>query len=416
MNIKSNSKQPEMSIFNQDEMKTVWYLSTIGNDKAFKKVNKVNIVNVSIPKIVNQIDKSINLRLSSNLMYGLSVLYKLKINFFYNDLAFLKTQFMTSPFKTSFDLTDPTVRSLNSFLKDDKSFVIEDLIPPFQMEDIELGRRAFQDVVRSSQEFPFQLDRIGHRVDDEFNLGYNMTDRSTMFSESMVENFELDLNFDLDLNLNSSSGGIKTIRDTTTDTKTSQTKKRKFKLIIDEDLRLSMSEFNAFKNNYETIMELERINKKVKSKDPLDREIETGRKLVEEIRYDMESDEEGILDYEQGFDGDARFDLSFPELDLSGVRTNSISRSTSRSNSIYGPISGIEQNVEESNKFFNYLKNFESSLLNFSEVCPKRCSKSLVSKSFMSMLELSSKSSIRIRADEMGETELMKSDNINIMF
>ncbi|CAH6723670.1 hypothetical protein CLIB1444_18S00760 [[Candida] jaroonii] len=409
-----------MSLFNEDEIKIVWYLSTIGNEKSYRKVNKVNLVNVSIPKIVEQIDDSINLRLSSNLMYGLSVLYKLKTNFFYNDLTFLKTQFITSPFKVSTDLTDHKVKALNNFLKDDKSFVIEDLVPRFHPDDIELGRRGFQNDIHGFQEFPFQINLPGYEnINDDYDMELNLTNRSTMFSEPMLDNFDLDFDLNLDLDLNSSSSGIKNlqkINELPVATKVDvNSNKRKFKLIIDEELRLSTSEFDDFKNNYEIIMEIQRLKKQFKGKHPFDRDIEIGRKLVEEIRYDMES-EEGIFDYEQSVDDDARFELSFPELDLSGVRTNSLSRSTSRSNSIYGPISGIDQTIEESNRFFNYLKNFQSSLLKFSEVCPPRCTKTLVCKSFMSVLELSTNNSIHLNVDESNETELMESHNIRIMF
>lgn len=75
------------------EIGTVWLLATVGNRSSYKKLLKKDVVSVSIPSVCNLISEQfepLTLRLSSNLLYGVSLAYKQKINYFYIEANSIK--------------------------------------------------------------------------------------------------------------------------------------------------------------------------------------------------------------------------------------------------------------------------------------------------------------------------------------
>lgn len=76
-------------------MSTAWLLATLGSKSSYKKLIKKDILNSSIPQTCENIvqnEKSMPLRMSSNLLYGLSLMYKLKVDFFMNEVSMTKAR------------------------------------------------------------------------------------------------------------------------------------------------------------------------------------------------------------------------------------------------------------------------------------------------------------------------------------
>lgn len=67
---------------------TAWLLSTLGSRNSCKKVLKKDILTTSIIETCKVMTNSqIPLRFSSNLMYGVTLLYRQKVDYFYSDVS-----------------------------------------------------------------------------------------------------------------------------------------------------------------------------------------------------------------------------------------------------------------------------------------------------------------------------------------
>lgn len=76
-------------------LQTAWLMATLGSKINNKTSVKRDILTTSIPQVCEEligISKERNIRYLSNMMYGISMLYKSKINFFLNDVAFVNAK------------------------------------------------------------------------------------------------------------------------------------------------------------------------------------------------------------------------------------------------------------------------------------------------------------------------------------
>lgn len=524
---------------NQEELKTVWYLSTVGraSSKIYKKVSKANALKVSIPKTCKLVvDSSTNLRLSSNLLYGISLLYKLQVNYFLNDLLGIDTDIkylkeggrvagrglipeevndkvgLERGLKggTSVVATATSKRALSKILLgDDPCFIIEDFCREFEEDpysEIEFGRRVQEgfnlpitdkSLLRDDPELEFpeyeltvdnvlpgsQLElnlRIGSHGDTTMNLDFDfdldLSGRNTP-SENHSE-FILPVSDPLDIPLESQQGQLRppssefqtSVSESNTSNSIRLNKgKRKFKLIEDDDLTLPDNAYNVFEDNYELIVEIEKYRKLSKpnrfsnqtndilepvNKFLINKEIfsmthpmvetvpmipvtpttpttpEVGRRLVNDSKYSSPQVEiDGFDQYEYDHQEDQNtdssrvssqpFELSFPTLE----EFRSSSRvSTNRS---IGNEPDNELQIIELHKFHNYLLNIENGCsdqnqektLNFSNICPIKCKRNLVAKSFLKVLELSTNDMIKVNTigNDNNEFELTKHDQIEVI-
>lgn len=136
------------SALSQDPIDVVWHLATLGNKSSYKRLQKREIVNLSIPDVCHIISEETNpdsasLRVSLSLLYGVSIAYKLKVEYILADASHVKRLMLKGrsngrlgrlycagknvimPVSTRLAQT-----SRNVFLQDDQSFDIQrDLVP-----------------------------------------------------------------------------------------------------------------------------------------------------------------------------------------------------------------------------------------------------------------------------------------------
>ncbi|KAH3671772.1 hypothetical protein WICMUC_004583 [Wickerhamomyces mucosus] len=151
-----------MIVFNQDSLihqhsniATVWLLSTLGFKSSYKRISKKQIQEVSIPETCEMLAKSVedektNLRVNSNLLYGVAVVYKQQINYLESDVVNIKSRLqrdmlklnkgadkvlLNIPANFSESESAPNLKDTKSvFLHDDPLFDLnEDLLPPFDI-------------------------------------------------------------------------------------------------------------------------------------------------------------------------------------------------------------------------------------------------------------------------------------------
>lgn len=85
-------------------LSTAWLLATLGSKTTYKRLVRKDILNISIPQTCNIIgnpQSSIPLRLSSNLLYGVSLMYKQKVDYFLSDVSLIKTRLQKEIFLNS---------------------------------------------------------------------------------------------------------------------------------------------------------------------------------------------------------------------------------------------------------------------------------------------------------------------------
>lgn len=391
-----------LGVLNQQDIKTVWYLSTLGN-KMYHRVNKELVLNVSIPETIKVIDKIDSLVLLSNLMYGLSVVYKLQVNYMLTELLFMRNKIKRQVAMANDNLLTNT-KVVTSFLKDDPKFIIQELVPDFDFDDeIELGRnRELRiDHFEADADISFDLALVPEEDDVEYDLDLNLSDKNSIDRSLTVSDID---QFDLGVSQSDKNDTSDIISPPVPESKSY--KKRKHCLIIDDITTLLDADYIRFKSNYnESMQKQQLLNERkllTKHKEPLNR-IEVGRKL---IRPPYESSDFDIMVDSLSGNEDPGFELSFPEIDLSEIR------SSARSSITRIPVIDINVRNQENDRFLNYLQNFNKQELLFSEICPQRCSKELAAKSFLTILELTTNGKTRI--DTPNSSELLKSTDINV--
>lgn len=144
-------------------LSTAWLLATLGSKTSYRRLVRKDILSISIPQtceIIGNPQSTIPLRLSSNLLYGVSLMYKQKIDYFLSDVSLIKTKLQKEIFlNTLTNKQNFTVISINHlhydnfkardhnqiFLKEDPFFDINrDLFDPFCSEEQDERRKRIQ--------------------------------------------------------------------------------------------------------------------------------------------------------------------------------------------------------------------------------------------------------------------------------
>ncbi|CUM46926.1 uncharacterized protein AC631_01974 [Debaryomyces fabryi] len=141
-------------------LSTAWLLATLGSKTTYRRLVRKDILSISIPQtcdIIGNPQSAIPLRLSSNLLYGVSLMYKQKIDYFLSDVSLIKTKLQKEIFlNTLTNKQNFTVININHlqydnfkardqnqiFLKEDPFFdVSRDLFNPFTLSEEQDERR-----------------------------------------------------------------------------------------------------------------------------------------------------------------------------------------------------------------------------------------------------------------------------------
>ncbi|ODQ81972.1 hypothetical protein BABINDRAFT_174562 [Babjeviella inositovora NRRL Y-12698] len=123
---------------------TIWILATLGNNSFQSKVVKKDVLSASIPdacEIITNPSYSMALRLSSNLLYGVTLLYKQKVDYVYLDVSIARLKLQRDLFrgaKAQSALPDHKgIRARTLPLDNDPLFNISlDLLPVLNLEDL----------------------------------------------------------------------------------------------------------------------------------------------------------------------------------------------------------------------------------------------------------------------------------------
>lgn len=141
-------------------LSTAWLLATLGSKTTYRRLVRKDILSISIPQtcdIIGNPQSTIPLRLSSNLLYGVSLMYKQKIDYFLSDVSLIKTKLQKEIFlNTLTNKQNFTVININHlqydnfkardhnqiFLKEDPFFdVSKDLFKPYTGSEVQDERR-----------------------------------------------------------------------------------------------------------------------------------------------------------------------------------------------------------------------------------------------------------------------------------
>ncbi|RCK60287.1 Meiotic recombination protein REC8 [Candida viswanathii] len=99
--MESINQSPEIA----SGLQTAWLLATLGSKTSVRsKLIKKDILGILIPKLCKQLTtphqdqshETNNIRYVSNIMYGISILYQTKINYFITDLAYIESRLRSS--------------------------------------------------------------------------------------------------------------------------------------------------------------------------------------------------------------------------------------------------------------------------------------------------------------------------------
>ena len=150
-----------------------WLLATLGSKTSYKKLVRKDIINISIPETCGYIEKdSISLRLSSSLLYGVSLMYKQKVEYFFNDVSLTKTRLQKEVFlntlvrKQNFkviNIDDKAKGKENRqiFLQEDPLFDIEmDLVRPYDREGEDENKKRIKQL--DDQLYPDIRNPLSH--------------------------------------------------------------------------------------------------------------------------------------------------------------------------------------------------------------------------------------------------------------
>lgn len=205
----------------------VWLLATLGNSISARKNNepsirKKDILEVSIPETCDAIesnDEDLSLRHISNLLYGVTICYNKKTEYFLNDLTCILTQ-LTRTIKqnvnikqlkgqseyTTFSLQTisenlPTKRkkfyeNYTIFLKDDKNFNIQDFLTfeDYLEDHHKIGQAFSKDAVTIRRKD--YVKELGN-VEQDF-LAADLQDNYWGHNPTLEE-IPLDVDFELDI-------------------------------------------------------------------------------------------------------------------------------------------------------------------------------------------------------------------------
>ncbi|CAH2352712.1 hypothetical protein CLIB1423_07S05820 [[Candida] railenensis] len=186
---------------------TAWLLSTLGSRSKYKKICKKDVLNSSIPSTCSIIKNSpIPLKFSSNLMYGIVLLYRQKVDYYFSDVIHAKTKIQRDLLfsgleskglrQTNSGIHNEVILSASSaavnkvdiiYLTDDPLFNVDfDLIKSFQNE---------ADEGSGSQDFNLNKLMI---LDRDYD--HPVINTISRFDDTMVAGEEVSLDFEFDNN------------------------------------------------------------------------------------------------------------------------------------------------------------------------------------------------------------------------
>ncbi|EGW35051.1 uncharacterized protein SPAPADRAFT_48102 [Spathaspora passalidarum NRRL Y-27907] len=130
-------------------LEIAWMLATLGN-KAAKNRTRREINSLSIPKLCEELHEAYsqygNIRYSSNILHGISIIHRHKVNYFYNDVSMVRDRLrQTNAFRILMNTTscsDTLVPSKRTHHLQDVNFRIDiDLSYPLEDEEDRSGKR-----------------------------------------------------------------------------------------------------------------------------------------------------------------------------------------------------------------------------------------------------------------------------------
>lgn len=162
---------------------TAWFMATLGSKSNYRRVYRKDVANVSIPAtcqiVASAEDSKMSLRLSSNLLYGISLIYKQKVGYMFDDVS---TMYARLSRQISFDTFEPPtvfakqlIVRKQLFLADDRGFDIEN---DFNLDwnDDEVSQRILE--IR-------EHDNFLNFVTDSVPLTQRAEERDRLFGEYM---------------------------------------------------------------------------------------------------------------------------------------------------------------------------------------------------------------------------------------
>lgn len=165
-----------------------WYLATLGPRRSQKKLLAHSISNVCIPTTCNAISslgsEKMNLRLSSNLLYGLSLIYKQKVECMLTEVGSVHSRLTAPQFQLSWRDPAHKISKTSSgpvYLKDDQNFN-----PDFLME-LPLEIMSKEDSLANLDRILKIKQRDNERnfINDAPPLSLTADERDRLFSEFM---------------------------------------------------------------------------------------------------------------------------------------------------------------------------------------------------------------------------------------
>lgn len=187
---------------------TAWLLSTLGSRSKYKNICKRDVLTSSIPSTCNIIKNSpIPLKFSSNLMFGIVLLYRQKVDYCFSDVIHTKTKIQRDLLFRGLELKgldeadsgihdeDTISTQSNSvkkadviYLKDDPLFNVDfDLVKSFPLEEDE-GSGSSQD---------FNLNKL-MILDRDYD--HPVVSTICRFDDTMATGEEVSLDFEFDNN------------------------------------------------------------------------------------------------------------------------------------------------------------------------------------------------------------------------
>lgn len=224
-----NSASGQISIINNPEnhgLSTAWLLATLGSKRISRKIVKKDINYISITKtcqVISKPDSELSLRMTSSLLYGVSLLFKQQVDFLWNDVNMVnnrlvkdfnshadffkqKKKYNIGGYTYSGDSTAITFFGLRDgksedkanqqqFMEDDRNFLIEEFSLPFQniheMNEEELNERE-QRIV--------ELKKMELKNNQTFNDDFYSTFRNN--ETTISQNFDINEGDDDDIDDN----------------------------------------------------------------------------------------------------------------------------------------------------------------------------------------------------------------------
>jgi hypothetical protein len=205
---------------------TVWLLATIGCKSGHRKI-KQDVIKTAIPETCARIGTSqLPLRMSSNLMYGVTLLYKQKVEYCYSEATATRTRlyrdfaFQSTATGVLVPSTTPYKRDHQVFLEEDPLFdVAHGLIQPFddtcrarQSRASEGSGELQEDSYADASTVQFEFDQDGMMVDIGSHPAHNVVDSDLDYldiNNSINQSVQRDYKAELEATTNQLLGDFK---------------------------------------------------------------------------------------------------------------------------------------------------------------------------------------------------------------